>query len=46
MPIRAKASKPFDEIDEQFYTAGKVEDLDVLLALYAIDNKADFVSES
>jgi hypothetical protein len=44
LPLRAKTPKPFEELDKQFYAAP--EDLNVLLALYAIDHKSDFIPES
>jgi hypothetical protein len=44
LPLRATKKEQFDNLDAQFYAAG--EDLVVMLALYAIDNKSDFIPES
>jgi hypothetical protein len=45
--LRAEPKKIFGELDTRFYEAGKAgEDFDVLLPLYAIENKAHFTPEA
>ena len=38
--LEQRTGKPFNDLDDEFYAAD--EDLDVLLALYAVKNKAHF----